>query len=110
MRNPREGGDATISMLNLLIIQEIAGMMESKMPLNSDAAKEIIESYVKDGKVSDKGVDFIVLAIKDKLPNIEFKEIADNEAGIIPFYMKKIGEKLGMSVQEFRERIRKNLN
>jgi len=110
MRNPREAGDATIGMLNFLIIQEIVGMMESKMPLNSDAAKEIIESYIKDGKVSDKGINHIVLVIKDKLPNIEFKEIADNEAGILPFYMKKMGERLGMSVQEFREKVRKNLS
>lgn len=110
MKNSREFVDATVSMLSFVMVQKIADIMESKMPAGSDEAKEIIESYIRDGNVSNKGIDLIVLAIENELPNINFKEIADNEAGIIPFYMKKLGEKLGMTTQQFREEIRKKLS
>lgn len=110
MKNSKESGEPTISMLNFLIVHKIADIMESKMPFESDASKEIIESYIKDGSVSDKGINFIVLAIENKFPYIKFKEIADNEAGILPSYMKKMGERFGMSVQEFREKVRKDLS
>ena len=93
-----------------MMVQKIADIMENQMPAGSEGAREIIESYIRDGNVSNKGIDFIVLAIKNELPNIEFKDIADNEAGIIPFYMKKLGEKLGMTTQQFREEIRKQLS
>jgi len=55
-----------------------------------------------DGGISNQGIDYILMTIEDELPNIDFKDISDNEMGIIPFYIKK----LGLDISEVRKRIK----
>jgi hypothetical protein len=103
---PRERGDATVAMLTVPTIQRIVEIMLDRFPMDSEIAKEIFASFTAKEPISDQVIDAIILTIEEEpgLSNYTFKDISDNEIGLVPYYVKQLLKK--KAAEDVRQKAR----